>query len=261
MRTAFSLVELSIVLVILGLLTGGILAGQNLIRAAELRSVTTQLQSLQSAIYTFRSKYFSYPGDITNAESFWGTMSTGTCPNATAGTGTQTCNGDGDGVISAPSAAGRSGEKFTFWQHLANAGLIEGSYSGIGGSGSVQHGIAGVNIPRGKISNSAWWASTFDNTSGGSVIDYQQNFGTTIGVGANKTNTMPYDPLFTPEEAWNIDKKVDDGKPAYGKVIAMYFADLCASADDGTSAADDFAASYRVQDGSVQCVLRIKDAY
>ena len=52
MRSAFSLVELSIVLVILGLLTGGILTGQSLIRAAELRSVTSQMQQYRVAVYT-----------------------------------------------------------------------------------------------------------------------------------------------------------------------------------------------------------------
>ena len=74
MRAAFSLVELSIVLVILGLLTGGILTGQNLIRAAELRSVVTEFQTYQTAVMTFRDKYFALPGDMTNATDFWGEM-------------------------------------------------------------------------------------------------------------------------------------------------------------------------------------------
>lgn len=67
----FSLVELSIVLVILGLLTGGILAGQSLIRASELRSVSTELQRYSSAIYSFRDQYMALPGDMLNATSFW----------------------------------------------------------------------------------------------------------------------------------------------------------------------------------------------
>lgn len=58
----FSLVELSIVLVILGLLTGGILGGQSLIKAAELRAVTTELDAFQTATNTFRQKYFALPG-------------------------------------------------------------------------------------------------------------------------------------------------------------------------------------------------------
>ena len=92
MRLAFSLVELSIVLVILGLLTGGILTGQSLIRAAEMRSIVTELQRYQTAARSFQDKYFALPGDMRNATDFWGAPGNNlaNCP-ATAGTGTQTC--------------------------------------------------------------------------------------------------------------------------------------------------------------------------
>jgi prepilin-type N-terminal cleavage/methylation domain-containing protein len=69
-QRGFSLVELSIVLVILGLLTGGILAGQSLIRAAELRSITTQFNQYVSATQSFRDKYMALPGDMPNATRF-----------------------------------------------------------------------------------------------------------------------------------------------------------------------------------------------
>ena len=71
-KKAFSLVELSIVLVILGLLVGGILSGQSLIRAAQLRSVTADYTRFVTAVNTFRDKYFALPGDMTNAQSVWG---------------------------------------------------------------------------------------------------------------------------------------------------------------------------------------------
>lgn len=135
-QSGFSLVELSIVLVILGLLTGGILGGQSLIRAAELRSVATDVSKYRSASYAFRDKYFGLPGDFTRATSFWGNATTGTsggectAPESDAGTGTQTCNGDGNGLIGNASTVGqRNSESFRFWQHLANAGLIEGQYA------------------------------------------------------------------------------------------------------------------------------------
>lgn len=67
MTRGFSLVELSIVLVILGLLTGGILAGQSLIRAAELRSVTTEYGRWVTAMHSFRDKYMAIPGDMRDA--------------------------------------------------------------------------------------------------------------------------------------------------------------------------------------------------
>jgi len=71
MKNGFSLVELSIVLVIVGLLVGGVLTGKSLIRAADLRSVSTDYEGYRTATSAFRDKYFGLPGDITNASSFW----------------------------------------------------------------------------------------------------------------------------------------------------------------------------------------------
>jgi len=66
-RSAFTLVELSIVLVILGLLVGGTLTGQSLIHAAELRSVVKDYEKYKTAMHVFEDKYFALPGDMTNA--------------------------------------------------------------------------------------------------------------------------------------------------------------------------------------------------
>src|ERR1700712_5143764 len=91
----FSLVELSIVLVILGLLVGGVLSGQSLIRAAELRSVTTEYQRYTTAVGTFRDKYFALPGDMNNAASFgW-----------KDGAGSSVANGDGNGQVNSTGTA------------------------------------------------------------------------------------------------------------------------------------------------------------
>jgi hypothetical protein len=81
----------------------GILVGKDMIRAAELRSITSEKDQIQTAVMLFRNKYLGLPGDLSNATAFWGTMPTGTCSNTVAGasgaTGTQTCNGDGDSKI------------------------------------------------------------------------------------------------------------------------------------------------------------------
>ena len=254
MKHGFSLVELSIVLVILGLLTGGILAGQNLIRAAEIRAVSNEFLRYQSAIHTFRDKYFSLPGDMRNAESFWGTMSTGTCPNATAGTGTQTCNGDGDGQIDSPSGASISGERYTFWQHLANAGLIEGSYTGIAGSGRGDHSVPDENGPRSRLGSTTVW-DAWTNAGATSILAFTPPQTTNRLLIGGATTNWNSGAILTVEEAWNIDTKVDDGHATQGKVWAVRWDD-CTLATSGTDFQDyDFGVTGK------RCALEFRDSF
>lgn len=225
------------------------MAGQNLIRASELRAVTTEFKNLQTAAHTFRDKYFALPGDMRNAEAFWGTMTSGTCPNATGGAGTQTCNGNGDGQITGSGAASQTNETFTFFQHLANAGLIEGSYTGLSGSGGQSDAVVGTNVPRSKLGQAGWWATYQPLFGDGNQYrvnygNYYQ-FGYDNGVGSTGAKTLK------PEEAWNIDTKLDDGKPGQGKVIAKYWDNACADATSNT----DYDSDYRLTDTAEQCAL------
>lgn len=253
MRYAFSLVELSIVLVILGLLTGGILAGQNLIRAAELRSVITEYQSYHTALHTFREKYFALPGDMTNAEAFWGTMTN--CGAASpSGTGTQTCNGDGDGKIDAPSAASRTGEYFTFWQQLANAGLIEGSYTGIAGTVSTRDHNYGENSPRSRMSSGGWGTRYYNNEGAtGSGYSFAINYGNFYEFGTEGDNVGADYVILKSEEAWSIDVKVDDGKPSTGKL----YGNRIGSCTTVSNMEDIAAAEYDLTDTAISCSLII----
>lgn len=248
MKHGFSLVELSIVLVILGLLTGGILAGQSLIRAAELRSVSTELSKYKAAYNSFRDKYFAFPGDMANATKFWG--STPACPG-TAGTGTQTCNGDGDGAIAeTTTTANHYAENFTFWQHLANAGLIEGSYTGRIGPAGI-YDSSRDNVPASKLPNGLWfafaWNTTFSGTAqfDGSYQDNMLQFGASSGGSGSPGNV-----LLKPEELWNIDSKLDDGKPAFGRIRGRFWAG-CTTATASTQTNADYALSTNTQ----QCVM------
>jgi hypothetical protein len=252
-ETAFSLIELSIVFVILGLLVGGILAGQSLIRASELRSVTTDVEKYTAATKAFKTRYESLPGDMPDATAFWGKDNTN-CPTHTGSAATPgTCNGNGDGMLTS-SVASAPTEVFQYWKQLALAGLIEGNYSGLSGAAGAFDVIPGTNAPRGKISNSSWearWLGIY----GGDAELYAMDFGHLYMVGAESATGGPSLPILTPEQAWNIDTKLDDGKPAYGKIIARYWNDACAAADDGTSANNDLNASYRLSDSRIRCAL------
>src|SRR5579872_6907625 len=82
-ESGFTLVELSIVLVIIGLIISSVLVGQDLIRSAELRATVTQLEGYNAAVGTFRGKYNGLPGDVAGAVNY-GFAS----------------NGNGDGILS-----------------------------------------------------------------------------------------------------------------------------------------------------------------
>ena len=251
-QSGFSLVELSIVLVILGLLTGGILGGQALIRAAELRTVATDYARFATAAQTFRDKYFAIPGDMANATAFWG-KSAADC-NAHAGTAATpgTCNGDGNGQISWASAANSTGEAFQFWKQLALAGLVEGTFSGISGSGHPIHSIIGVNVPRGKLSNSSFGVTFY--VTAGDAFNYGLNYGNQMTFGAANGIFDASGPILRPEESWNIDTKLDDGRPATGSIINAYW-DQCTT----STSFSDFSGQYDLSVSTNSCALRYRN--
>lgn len=230
---AFSLVELSIVLVILGLLTGGILAGQSLIRAAELRDVTNDFQRYSTATYTFRDKYMALPGDMTNAIQFWGTANNDPATCATTSTGDmRTCNGNGDGNI---TAATISNEQYRFWQHLANAGLVAGTYSGINGpSATVTYdSVVGQNIPASRISNAGWAMHSAYTETNPAAAPFLRSYSLRLMFGRDIPDGTVRDPALTAQELWSIDSKIDDGKPGLGRIISTKGSySGCATSDD-----------------------------
>lgn len=211
---AFSLVELSIVLVILGLLTGGILAGQSLIRAAEVRTVSTEQARYMTAINTFRDKYFALPGDFSQATKFWtaagGNGSDPACRTAALTSTTGTCDGNGSGGLDNAVIW----ETATIWTHLARAGLIEGQYIYFASTSPT----LGTNIPASKLPNAGWSAcnTSFGGYTGGNVdllvLGSPGHSSTTCAVGLS--------PGLKAEEAWGIDTKLDDGRATYGRVTA-----------------------------------------
>lgn len=71
MKHAFTLLELSIVLVIIGLIVGGVVAGQELIRNAELNAVLSEKSQMETSINTFKFKYDTIPGEMRNAGDYW----------------------------------------------------------------------------------------------------------------------------------------------------------------------------------------------
>jgi prepilin-type N-terminal cleavage/methylation domain-containing protein len=242
-RHAFTLVELSIVLVILGLLVGGILGGQALIHASELRAVTTEYQTYKTAIGSFKEKYASLPGDMYSAVSVWGVQagaatdgSDVTCrtlTSTTPSTDTRTCNGNGNGVIDFNNT--EMHESLRGWQHLANAGMIEGSFTGVRTASNSD--AAGENIPASKFQPGGWKLRGMSSAATGDT--FAANYGTTVQYGGRlllKTDI----PLITPGDMYNIDTKMDDGLPQSGTILGYKYAALadCATSTDDAYALD-----------------------
>jgi prepilin-type N-terminal cleavage/methylation domain-containing protein len=224
----FTLIELSIVLVIIGLIVGGVLVGQNLIDAAAVRAQISQIEKYNTAANTFRGKYGYLPGDIPNpyAAQF------GFLPR-----GTYKGQGDGNGVIQSITMSGGftwgigafEGEQAMFWVDLSTAKLIDGTFSTATPGAFVTSTITGTTIdqyfPQAKINSaghvfvaSGGWS--FWGTVGQDSINYFYVANVT-GTTAASTGQPLTIPLMTVTQAYAIDKKMDDGMPQSGSVMAM----------------------------------------
>ena len=108
----FTLIELSIVVVIIGLIVAGVVAGQSLVRQAKLRQVASEFRSIESSTNSFMLQYNAKPGDMVNAWSYWSSQNCGNSSQAN-------CDGDGNGSVGYDSVL----EDRAFWQHLSLASL------------------------------------------------------------------------------------------------------------------------------------------
>jgi len=188
-----------------------------------MRSVITELEYYKAAVNSFIVKYNALPGDMRDAQSFFGST---TCTWNDQGNHQYTgaCNGNGDGYVFYTTVGGGSGivyfgeEAFYFWQHLANAGMITGKYSGNSGSAhNYQDGVAGVNLPKAKLNNATWCA-----VSSGTGWVFERDYRNSLSIGSSKPEgnlgaCLPT--LFSRKEAYDIDTKIDDGLPAKGRVV------------------------------------------
>lgn len=256
-KSGFTLIELSITLVIIGLIVGGVLVGKDLIKAAEVRSMVKQIEQYRAAINAFKLKYNAIPGDMNNAESIWGTASSCNWGGSTDG---KTCNGDGDGLIGMRATAWivdytQTYEYYTFWQHLSNSQLISGSFSGGASTSIMGYGAAnpGVNVP--ALSNGNC-ISVFRWNGDPSVFYssyYSAQYKTMFHIGVPYPGDVCYKPNFTPAEAMSIDTKTDDGLPGQGLVISM--TPIWSETANCATTADKTTAEYNTSYTGIACNL------
>ena len=182
-QQGFTLIEIAIVLVIIGLLLGGVLKGQELITGARVRNLIGQQDGIKAAYFGFLDRYRALPGDFKNAST---TIASGLT------------NGDGDGQIT----DGTTKESIAAWEHLAKSGFINGSYA----YAATQTDASNPMNPFG-----AFIQLIHDGVYGGA--------GATPAIRPNlKTGSrIPVEILA------EVDRKIDDGLPDTGSFRSSTF--------------------------------------
>lgn len=264
-RQGFSFVELSIVLAIIGLLIGGILAGRSILQAGERRSIIAEYQRYDGATQNFANKYNGLPGDLANATSYFGDNSTA-CSDTNTDGSPGTCNGDGDGTIEVAGSAGTTAEMYQYWVQLAYSGFVGGRYTGLAGAGSTNEVVfsgATANAPTSKVAGAGWVAAYLTPSSGSTYyyyVDGTGSYNNSLQFGAALTNNTNVTGVITAEDAWNIDTKLDDGRPATGKVIGNNYS-ACGTPDSGATASTNLNASYNRSSAGKNCFLVFRDLW
>jgi len=182
----FTLVELAVVMVIIGLLIGGILKGQEMIENARVNSMITQTKAINAATSTFQDMYDALPGDMNDAN---------TRLPGTPG------NGGGNNHLETAPFVTPTGDGLLFFPHLEAADLLSTTATTLG----VEADIRGVEITAGELAASAAIGLATSARSGRYLTINAEGNAATVGL--------------TPLQAGRVDRKLDDGDPTTGSVF------------------------------------------
>ena len=254
----FSLVELSIVLVILGLLVGGVLGGQALIKASEMKKTLSQLDTIRSSVNTFREKYQHLPGDMP-----WSIASRLGWVNAMGSLR------EGNGKIDGP---GNQQEWTGFWYSLQRAGLANCECAGT--NLWTYPALSTVFLPT-PIPGANWVAYGGALTDGSGVTLAASSQALTknyLEIINNNFGTVSS--VISPMDSYSLDAKVDDGMPTSGSVMVfrrwqldlvdLYWAGRAPTAGAAGSSSNVCVVNtvtpniYNVQNSSPICTLRFE---
>jgi len=193
-QSGFTLVEIAIVLVIIGLLLGGILKGQEMITQAKIKNVVADFSGVSAAYYGYQDRYRAIPGDDAGAEARW--------TNATPAVK----KGDGNGIVAGTynnggTACDTTVEACNWWHHLRQAGFVSGA--GPSQPFNAVTGLLGVQTGDGATPTTGPIMGTDANAVGG--------FSGLIVCSANLPDKI----------AIAVDTQMDDGLPSAGTVRGL----------------------------------------
>jgi prepilin-type N-terminal cleavage/methylation domain-containing protein len=208
-QNGFTLVELSIVLVIIGLIVGGVVGGQSLIHAAKIQKTLKTAHSLKVAIRAYELQYDAFPGDHVDAYDYFdGSGGDEICGTNDTHYGTG-CNGNGNRKI----AFSDSEEPLAAFRHLTLAKILPGNYRG-----RAQIAKVGTHAPSTEFSKNTFFTLDYESSYQSDTQSGIKNRIVLQGNG-NPSYYGKYAAL-TPKDAATLDKKGDDGKADQGWIRA-----------------------------------------
>jgi len=220
----FTLIELSIVLIVIGLIVGAIFVGRDLIHAAVIRAQLFQIEKYKSAVHTFKTKYNVLPGDLSPNDAIaYGFFARGAGPSGLAG------DGDGNGLIegctSGPLFASFEAvgcETAFFWTDLSAAQLIDGSFtqSADGYVTALTQAAIAQYVPVAKLKNGNYIIAYGMGSPTNGDLPKGLNYFEIENITSITGNIVGTNNI-TPLEAFTMDQKVDDGLPTTGTVLAV----------------------------------------
>ena len=184
-QSGFTLIEIAIVLVIIGLLTGGVLKGQELITNARVRNTISQVEELKAAVFGFQDRFRALPGDMSNAATV-------------VGNNAVNCTASCDNGLIQPWA-----NTSLVTNHLTAAGFYSGAYN----TAETNAAPTAQNAP-----TNPWGGPMF--------VAYYNNY---YSAGAANSRNGIYTGRAIPSTVMaEIDRKIDDGTPQTGSFRSAY---------------------------------------
>lgn len=182
-QTGFTLIEIAIVLVIIGLLLGGILKGQELINSARVKNLATDFRNIPVFIYGYQDKFRTLPGDDPVASSHINGATDATTPGAPAARG----NGVIEGSWNSPT---KTDETYLFWQHVRLAGLAPGPTDVNAGDYQPRNAVGGILGVQSTAPFDDMTASTYYVCSSGILGKFVKQLDAQLDNGDTASGTM-----------------------------------------------------------------------
>lgn len=194
-KSAFAIIEVLIVICIATILIAGIYFAKQMLRDNDVKSLIMQIKKYDAAVNLFTEKYHALPGDVR------GTVTYGITENSTDGNGDNIVTDNAHAILSA------NGEITNFWMHLSKTKMIDENYDG-------------AEDEKAKL------GSTFPNSKLGEkigIIAFGAEGKTFYQIGFDSSGLdriLTKNRALKPTEAFLFDKKIDDGNPKKGRVVA-----------------------------------------